>query len=94
MVLNFRSIAHQRKFFNDQCVKNGDVRTSCCYAMATDVPTKRSSGSCTARASVALRPAHLSIRKHLPIFAEAIPCKGTESDRDLLGSGSPICRIN
>ena len=57
--------------------------------MATNVPTKHSSGSCTARDSLALRPARLSIREHLPIFAEAIPCKGMESDRDLLGSGSP-----
>ena len=31
VAFNFRSIAHQQKNFNDHCVENGDVRTSCCY---------------------------------------------------------------
>ena len=55
VALNFRSLVYQRKLFNDNFVKNGDARTSCCYAIVTEVPTKRSSGlygiSCTARAS-------------------------------------------
>ena len=44
VVLNFRSIYIAHQIFNDHCVKNGDIRTSCCYAMVTDIPTKRSSG--------------------------------------------------
>ena len=32
-------LAHKQKYFNNHCVKNGDVRMSCCYAMVTGVPT-------------------------------------------------------
>ena len=89
VALNFRCIAHQQNFFNDHCVKNGDVRMSCYYAMATDVPTKHSSGlyllygprffpSASAR-SVSIRAPPDSLRQYL----------AKESDRDLLGSGSP-----
>ena len=63
---------------------------SCCYAMVTDVPTDfkvlgRTDISCV---WPALLP-NFACRFETSRFAEAIPCNGTESDRDLLGSGSP-----
>ena len=62
MVLNFHSSAHQRTFFNNQCVDNGDVRTSCCYAMVLPTDVKAffwAVSACMARAASQLR---LSIR--------------------------------
>ena len=72
---NFRSTAHQRKFFNDHCVDNGDVRTSCCYAMV--LPTD-------------FKVFFWAVSRCFPTsLVDSRPPDGTESDRDLLGSGSP-----
>ena len=80
------------KLLNVQCVDNGDVRTSCCYAMVLPYRpiSKRSSGlyryllygpHCFPTSLVDSRPPDSQ--------TEAIPRDGMESDRDLLGSGSP-----
>ena len=89
MALNFRSTAHQRKNFNNQCVNNGDVQTSCCYAMV--LPTDFKAFFWAVLISP-VRPALLpnfACQFETSRFAEAIPRDGTERDRDLLGSRSP-----
>ena len=96
--INFRSLAHQRKILNDHCVKNGDVRTSCCYAIVTVMMYRQSVLlGCTVSP---VRPALLPFRFGPPFvesstsrFSEAIPREGTESDRDLLRSGSPSAAL-
>ena len=89
VALNFHSTAHQRKKFNDQCVNNGDLRTSCCYAMV--LPTDFKTFFWAVSISP-VRPALLpnfTCRFETSRFAEAIPRDGTENDKDLLGLGSP-----
>ena len=55
------------------------------------VPTKRSSGLYLLHVRPALLPFHFGplVDSSTSRFTEAIPREGTESDRDLLGSGSP-----
>ena len=95
MALNLCSIAHQRKSFTDRCVKNGDVRTSCCFAMVTGIPTDFKAFfwavniSCMSRnASLPLRPACPLCRfEHLPIRRGKSYL--TKERRATVGLGSP-----
>ena len=71
--------------FNDHCVKNGDVRMSCCYAV---IMTTDKLFFC---AVSPVRPTLLPFRfgPLVDSSTSRFAREGTESDRDLLGSGSP-----
>ena len=74
---------------NDQCVDNGDVRTSCCYAMVLPTDVKAFFWAVSMYPVWPTLLPNFACQFETSRFAEAILRDGTENDRHPLGLGSP-----